>query len=59
MSEISIQQLYAVALDVLSFVDRIENSIDEVLLEMRAINREMLETKQFCESARRMRAVSE
>jgi len=55
MSEISIEQLYAVVLDMSSSLDRIENSLDEILLETRALNREMLETIRFCENARRMR----
>jgi hypothetical protein len=59
MSEISIQQVHALALDVLSSLDRLANSVDELLLEMRAINRETSETKQFCERSRQLRAASE
>jgi hypothetical protein len=59
MSEISIQQVYVVALDVLSSVDRLANSVDELLLEMRTTNREASEIKRFCEMARQLKAVSE
>ncbi|XSC46103.1 hypothetical protein ACF1BQ_009240 [Bradyrhizobium sp. RDT10] len=59
MSEISIQQVHALALDVLSSVDRLANSVDELLFEMRATNREMSETISFCEMARQLKAVPE
>jgi hypothetical protein len=59
MIEISIQQLHALALVVLSSVDRLANSVDELLLEMRATNREASETKRYCETARQLKAVSE
>jgi hypothetical protein len=59
MSEISIQQVYALALDVLSSVDRLANSVDELLLEMRATNREASEIIQFCAMARQLKAVPE
>jgi hypothetical protein len=59
MSEISIQQVHALALDVLSSVDRLANSVDELLFEMRATNREMSETTSFCEMARQLKAVPE
>jgi hypothetical protein len=59
MSEISIQQVHALALDVLSSVDRLANSVDELLLEMRATNRETSETAQFCAMVRQLKAVPE
>ncbi|MCA6118984.1 hypothetical protein J6524_29495 [Bradyrhizobium sp. WSM 1738] len=59
MSEISIQQVRALALDVLHSVDRLANSVDELLLEMRATNRVASETERFCEMARQLKAVSE
>jgi hypothetical protein len=58
MSEISIQQVHALALDALSSV-RLANSVDELLLEMRATNRVASETKQLCEMARQLKAISE
>jgi hypothetical protein len=59
MSEVSMQQLYVLALDILSAMDRFEEKLDQLLLAMRATNRELSETRQFCENARRMRTVSE
>jgi hypothetical protein len=59
MSEISIQQVHALALDVLSSVHRLANSVDELLLEMRATNRGMSETTQFCAMVRQLKAVPE
>jgi len=57
MSGISTQQVHALALDVLASVDRLANSVDELLLEIRATNREMFETILFCEMARQLKAV--
>ena len=53
------QQVHALALDVLSSVDRLANSVDELLREMRATNHVALETKQLCEMARQLKVVSE
>jgi hypothetical protein len=45
MDEISQQQIYDLALDILSDLARLTTSMDEVLLEMRSLNRDMISAR--------------
>ena len=59
MSEISMQQVYALALDVSCALDRIDNSVDKLLADMRVHNLEMATTAELIhELSRQMKALT-
>ena len=47
MSEISLQQIYDLALEVSRGVDRLESSVDEAMIEMQALKHEIGETRKL------------